>query len=258
MKKLAILYIQELKNAFHSYIAYILLAVFIAISGFFFVTLSAHFSLISQQWKAAPGIPEMNFNLTEIVLTGLFVNVAGLALFFTPPLTMRSFAEEKRQGTLELLLTLPISDTEVVLGKFFSCYTLFVLMILPLWLYPLLIQQAGGYFEWATVASGFLGMLLLGASFISLGIFISSLTTSQVVSASLSFGAFLFLWMAGSLENVPELEPLIWLGNFSMLEHFKSLARGILDLRDIVFYLFFTLFFLYATTVRLEIRSFRR
>ncbi len=258
MKRIAIIYSQELKNAFHSYIAYILLAVFIAISSYFFVALVAQFSMISQQWKATPGAPEMAFNLTELVLTGLFVNVAGLALFFTPVLTMRSFCEEKRSGTLELLLTLPVRDYEVVLGKFLSSFTLYILMTLPLLFYPLLIHYAGGYFEWGTVFAGYLGTLLLGAAFISLGVFVSSLTSNQVISSVLCFGALVILWMIGGLESFPEFYTLRWMSNFSLLEHFKSLAKGIVDLRDICFYIFFAGFFLYATLLSLESRVLKR
>lgn len=258
MKRIWILYTQELKNAFHSLLAYILIAIFLAIASYFFVTLIASFSMISQQWKATPGAPDMAFNLTEIVLTGLFVNVACMALFFSPILTMRSFSEEKKQGTLELLLTFPVKDYEVVLGKFLSALTLYLLMILPLGLFPLLVHFTGGYFEWGTVLTGLLGLVLLGACFISCGIFISSLTENQVVSVTLSFGILILLWIIGWVENFSEVRSVQWAMHFSLFEHFKSLAKGILDLRDVAYYVFFSVFFLYATLLSLESRALKR
>ena len=258
MKRLWIIYTQELKNAFHSFLAYILLAFFMAITSYFFVTLVAQFSLISQRWKATAGAPEMAFNLTEMVLTGLFVNVACLALFFIPLLTMRSFCEEKKQGTLELLLTLPVRDYQVVFGKFLSLFTLYLLMITPLLLLPLLVRHAGGYFEWGTVLTGLLGLVLVGACFISCGIFASSLTDNQVISAVISFGILIILWMIGWLENFSDLSTVHWAGHLSLFEHFKSLAKGIIDLKDVAYYSFLSVFFLYATLLSLESRALAR
>lgn len=258
MKRIGIIYAQELKNAFRSFLAYILIAVFMAVASYFFVSLVATFSILSQQWKSTPGAPEVAFNLTEIVLTGLFVNVACLALFFTPLLTMRSFSEEKRSGTLELLLTLPVKDYEVVLGKFFSALTLYFLMVLPLLIFPLLVRFTGGYFEWGTVFSGFLGVVLLGSCVVASGIFLSSLTDNQVISSVLSFGVLILLWTIGWLENFSEENPIRWTTHFSLFEHYKSLAKGILDLKDIAYYIFLTLFFLYATLLSLESRTLKR
>lgn len=258
MRRIWLLYTQELKNAFHSFLAYILLAVFMAVAGYFFVSLVASFSILSQQWKATPGAPEVAFNLTEMVLSALYVNVACLALFFTPIFTMRSFSEEKRSGTLELLLTFPVRDYEVILGKFLSYLTLYILMILPLLMFPFLVRFAGGYFEWGTVVSGFLGLVLLGACFASCGIFVSSLTENQVISAVVSFGVLIVLWMIGLLDTFSDVQSAHWLSNFSILEHFKSLAKGILDLKDIAFFLFLIIFFLYATQLSLESRSLKR
>jgi len=258
MKRIGILYVQELKNAFHSFLAYILIAVFMAIASYFFASLIATFSILSQQWKATPGAPEISFNLTEIVLAGLFVNVACLALFFTPMLTMRSFCEEKRSGTLELLLTLPVRDYEVVFGKFLSVITLYFLMVLPLLLYPLLVRYVGGYFEWGTIFTGFLGLMLLGACLAAAGIFISSLTDNQVISSVLSFGLLILLWTIGWVENFSEENPVRWISHFSLFEHYKSLAKGILDVKDIVYYIFLTVFFLYATLLSLESRALKR
>ncbi|MBI4972164.1 MAG: ABC transporter permease subunit [Candidatus Omnitrophica bacterium] len=258
MKRIWILYAQEVKNTFHSLIAYIILAVFMAISSYFFVALVSSFSVLSQQWKSVPNAPQVAFNLTEMVLSALFVNVACLALFFSPILTMRSFSEEKRSGTLELLLTFPIRDHEVIFAKFFSNLTLYFLMILPLLLFPFLIRCVGGYFEWGAVLTGFVGLILLGACFIACGNFVSSLTGNQVISSILSFGILIILWMIGMLETFSDIPQAHWLTNFSIMEHYKSLAKGIVDLKDIAYYVFLTAFFLYATQLSLESRTLKR
>lgn len=258
MKRFWLIYQRELSHSLHSFTAYVLLAVFIAITGYFFASLVASFSILSQQWKAASAGQAMTFNLTEMVLTTLFLNSAVMILFFTPILTMRAFAEEKRQGTLELLLTLPVRDHEILLGKFAAALTLFIYMILPMAFFPILVRCVGGYFEWGTVWSGFLGLFLLGGSFIAVGLFASSLTENQVISALVSFGILLILWVMGWLEMFSEIPAARIAGHLSSMEHFKSLARGVVDLKDIAYYLFFIFFFLYASLLTLESRALKR
>ncbi len=248
------IYKREVFQLLHSFIAYLLVALFISIASYFFLSLTASFSIMSQQWNENPGIQNLNFNLTEMVLTHLYSNVAVLVIFFVPVITMRSFSEEKKQGTLELLLTLPVRDWEVVVGKYLSMMTLFFFMAFPLFLYPILIQMVGGYFEWGTVLTGFLGVMLLGASFMAIGIFCSSLTENQIVAAVVAFSIMMFLWVIGWIEGLNQSSWLSWTGHLSALNHYRSLVKGVLEVKDVIYYSLLTLFFLMATIMRLEMR----
>jgi len=258
MKTIWSIYIRDLKSTSHSFIAYILVAFFVAIVSYFFVSLTTSFSIMSQQWKTTPGVQDVTFNLTDIVLSNLYFNVAVLVILFVPLLTMRSFSEEKKQGTLELLLTLPIKDYQLVLGKYLSVLTIFILMILPLLMFPLLIQFVGGFFEWPTVITGFIGLVLLGTAFSAIGVFISSLTSNQVVSAVITSGILLMLWVIGWVENYSQSSLAEMTFHLSALSHFKSLAKGVLDVKDVGYYFLVTVFFLYLTIFKLEARTLKK
>ena len=176
---------KELYTYFVSPIAYFVCFVFTAISGFLFSIM-----LITASNSGGTG---------GFVMETLFGNMAIILIFFTPVLTMRLFAEERKSGTIELLLTSPITDGQVVLGKFFASCTLVLIMLSLTFLFPLLTQRFG-YLDKGLLLSGYLGIILIGSSLLALGMLMSSMCKNQLVAALTSFGILITLWMIGSLS----------------------------------------------------------
>ena len=180
----------------------------------------------------------MKLSLNEYLIRPLFHNMAVVALFIAPMLTMRLFAEEKRQGTIELLATSPVSDLQVVMGKFLAAAGLYALMILSgLVNVALIWTYASSPPEWKPILTGALGLFLLGSSFLAMGTFVSTLTKNQIVAGILSFCLFLGMWTLGWAEDPmggPVSRVVAYLG---VTTHLEDLVKGIVDLKDIVFYL---------------------
>jgi len=184
--------------------------------------------------------------------------MAVLMLLLIPVLTMRSFSEEKRLGTLELLFSYPVSDAQIVLGKFLGLVGLLVIMIAPTSVYFFLSGVVGAHFETQAIATGYLGLFLVGASFIALGMFISSFTEHQAVSAGIGFVVFLFFWIVGWMADWVTPAFGVLLKELSLIEHFQDMARGVVDTKDIAFFILFIIFFLFATHCSIEVRKWKR
>ncbi|MCF6210287.1 MAG: ABC transporter permease [Gammaproteobacteria bacterium] len=244
---------RELKSYFSSLIAYVVIVMFLLITGYFFYNLLATFSVISFQAQVNPMLAKQYqlLNINETVVRPLFGNISIIMLLMTPLLTMRLISEEKKSGTIELLLTFPVKDIDVVLGKYLACLFVFLVMILLTATYPILLLGLGEP-EVMPILTGYLGLFLLGAAFISLGIFTSSLTENQIVSASMSFGILFFFWLIS--YSVPFVSPAFGqvLSYLSINEHIASLAKGVLDTEDIIYYLCFIVLFLFLTLRSLE------
>jgi ABC-2 type transport system permease protein len=195
-------------------------------------------------------------NLTEMVLEPFWGSIGIVLLLMVPLVTMRLFAEEKKTGTVELLLTYPISDRGAVLGKYVAALSVVALMLagtLP----AMVVLGVLTTPPWETIFSGYLGLLLMSSAFVSLGLFASSLTRNQIIAAAGSFGALLFLWIAGWAQPLagPTLGGV--LAYLSLLSHFENFSKGVLDSRDFLFYLLFVILFLFATLRVLESRHWR-
>ncbi|MEA2064261.1 MAG: ABC transporter permease subunit, partial [Gemmatimonadota bacterium] len=171
-------------------------------------------------------------------------------LFMMPLITMKPYSEERKTGTIELLLTYPLSDLEIMLGKFFACFTLLLVMMALTLVYPLFLVLYSQP-ELGTLASGYLGLILMAASFIALGLFISSLTENQIIAAVATFAILLLFWI---LRWVGASELLAYL---SVLEHFNNFSQGLIDTRDVVYYLSFTVLWLFMTLRVLESKKWR-
>jgi ABC-2 type transport system permease protein len=235
---------KEIRSYFSSLIAYMVLTVFLVISGYLYYSDLAAFIV----WGGA--------NLTEGLWQFLFHDIRMILLFTIPLLTMRLFAEEKKLGTIELLITYPFRDIEILAGKYLACLSVLILMLFLTLLYPLLLAL----FQTINpepIITGYLGLFLLGAAFISCGIFVSSLTENQIVAALVSSGFILFFWLIDWNESAmsPQLAQI--LHHISFYEHFYNFARGVIDTKDIVFYLIFSFFFLFLTLRSLESRRWR-
>lgn len=215
MSRFVTLLAKETRALFASPIAYAIMAVFLLLMGYTF-TATLFLSKIA-------------------TLVRDFFQAAMLLLLVVPVITMRLLAEERRAGTLELLLTLPVREIEVVLAKFLASMAVIVAMLAPTLAYPITLQIFGEP-DWGPVYSGYLGLILLGGALISLGLLVSALTANQVVAATVSLGLFLLLWMLDSLGSLlPDPYDAVVV-NLSLLAHFTPFATGALYLSDFGFF----------------------
>jgi len=245
MNRVIAVFQKELRMIFSSPIFYAVAFIFLLVSGYFFYSNTAYFSILSFQATRNPFLSE-RLNLTDMVLSPFLGDLSVVLLLMVPLITMRVYSEEKKTGTIELLFTYPVSDIEVLAGKYLA--TIFVMVCLISGTIPhLVILEIFGNLEWGVVISGYLGLLLLGASFISLEIFASSLTENQIISAVITFGSLLLFFTIGWAKALagPVLGGI--LSKVSIVEHFDPFTLGLIDTRDIVFYIMFTALWLFMT-----------
>jgi len=246
---------KEIKTYFTSPIAYVVITVFLVLVGFFFYSLILWFNSQSMQLARNPAYFQQ-LNINQMVYSPLFHNISIILLLMLPLLTMRLFSEEKKIGTDELLYTSPISVNQIILGKYFAALAVLAIMLLLTGILSIF-TFAYGNPELAPLLSGYLGLFLMGAAFIAVGIFFSSLTENQIVSAILTFGALLLFWI---LNWASYSAGGMWkdvLNYLSLFQHFDDLTRGILDTTDIVYYLSFAFFGLFLTHSVLQSRRWR-
>jgi ABC-2 type transport system permease protein len=229
---------KEWRHYFGSPIAYVGLFVWTMLFGVFFYFAFIYFLQGSMRASGMEfgGGPKMSLN--EYLIRPVLHNMAVVALFIAPMLTMRLFAEEKRQGTIELLATSPVRDIEVVIGKFLAAAGLYGLMILAgLLNLALVFFYAPTAPEWKPILTGALALLLLGSCFLAMGLFVSTLTKNQIVAGILSFCLFLGMWTLGWADDPssgPVMKVVAYLG---VTTHMDDMVKGVLDLKDLVFYL---------------------
>jgi ABC-2 type transport system permease protein len=255
MKGLYAIFRKETANFFVSPIAYAVIATFLLISGFFFWANVSFMSLVSLQAANNPMVAD-RINLTDVVIRPLVQNMSIVLLFVMPLLTMRLFSEEKKSGTIELLLTYPVTDLAILFGKFLAAaFLLFIMLVGTL---PFLALLFGiGNPDPGTLLSGYLGLLLMGGAFMAMGIFISSLTENQIVAAAVSFGSALLFWVLSWSSTLSGETVGAVLRQLSILEHLESFNKGILALSDLSFFVLFTAFFLFLTLRSLETNRWR-
>jgi ABC-2 type transport system permease protein len=247
---------KEMRLYFTSMLAYIVLFMFLVVMGYFFSQIFYYFSLASMQSMMNPGMGR-DLNVTDNVMRPLFSNVAIILLLSLMPLiTMRLFAEERQTGTIELLLTYPVRDGAVLVGKYVAALTLYVILLGLTLVYPVMLF-AFAHVEWGTVLTGYLGLLLMGSAFLAVGLFASSLTSNQIVAAVTTFGILLLFWVIGwSAENVGGTAGRV-LSHLSILDHFDSFTKGVLDTKDVIYYVDFTIVALFLTLRSLEARRWK-
>jgi len=235
---------RELRAYFASPVAYIVIGLFAALYGAFFVLYLLLFVEQSMRMGAmGMGGP---VNVNQMMLRPLLGNMAVVMLFMLPMLTMRTYAEEKRSGTFELLLTSPLTDVQIVLGKFLGAMAVFLLMLLVSGL-NLVLLFAWGTPEWKQLLSSYLGLSLMGGSFIALGLFLSSLTRSQVVAGAATFAIALLLWIVSWFGETGS-ETVRTLTSFlSVIEHYEDFSKGVIDTKHLAYYLSFIVFGLFLT-----------
>jgi ABC-2 type transport system permease protein len=195
-------------------------------------------------------------NLTDVVIRPLVQNMSIVLLFVMPLLTMRLFSEEKKSGTIELLLTYPVTDLAILFGKFLAAALLLLVMLAGTLPFVVLLFGIGDP-DPGTLLSGYLGLLLMGAAFMALGIFLSSLTENQIIAAAVSFGSALLFWVLSWSSTISGEKVGAVLKQLSILEHLESFNKGILALSDLSFFVLFIAFFLFLTLRSLETNRWR-
>ncbi len=255
MRNVWIICRKELYSYFVSPVAYLLLTMFGLIFGFFFWNAIAVFVVEGMEMQMRGQSFPMNLN--EQIIRPLLQNVSVIGLFFIPMITMRLFAEEKRTGTIELLATSPIRDLEIIVGKWLAALILYSCMLLFTALNFAFLFKYGNP-DWKPLVIGYLGLLLQAGALLAIGTFISTLTKNQIIAGAATFGVCLLLWV---LEWVGGYETAAWarvLAYLSVITHFESFGRGVIDFKDTVFYItliFLGLFFTARSMESLRWRS---
>jgi ABC-2 type transport system permease protein len=249
LKNIWIIYRKELKGYYSSWIAYLLMAFFAVVFGYFFYVATAIFVQRSFQSMMQGGGAPMDMN--EWIIRPLLMNVSVIGLFLIPMITMRLFAEEKRTGTIELLMTSPVRDYELIVGKWLAALTLYS-SILALSAVNLGYLFIYGKPDWRPILIGYLGLVLQGGCLLAIGTFISTLTRNQIIAVGGTFAVCLLLWV---LDWVSSYDTTGWaqvLSYMSVVTHFETFSKGVIDTKDLVFYLSTIFFGLFLTARSME------
>jgi len=247
---------KELKSYFASPIAYIVLGLWALLYGYFFVAILSFFVRQSMQMNQFGMQGPQAMNVNQQLIRPLLQNVTILILFLMPMVTMRTYSEEKRSGTIELLLTSPVTDFQIIMGKFLGALTLYAIMLAVTAIHVLFLFWYGSP-EWKPIVTAYLGLLLLGGCFLSLGLLISSLTSNQIVAGMVTFAVFLLLWV------------ITWVGSFggptfdklttylSIIDHWDDFGKGVIDTTHVIYYLSFITFGLFLTAKSVDSERWR-
>lgn len=248
---------KELGIYFTTPIAYVLFSIFLVILSFFFIVSVMNYLMYSAQAQAIAqynpqALDQLNF--TDLIFSPVMGNACVVLLFIVPFLTARLIAEEKRQQTFQLLMTSPLSSWQIAVGKYVSALVLMGIAIGLTLTYPLLLNAVadGGGVEWQTAGVTYLGVFLFAAAFMSIGLFVSSLTDSQLVAGVVTFGVGLLMWVLSWAGNVTEglaKEAIKWV---SLLTHTQTFLRGMLNLGDVAYFLSLIVLGLFLTRTAIE------
>jgi ABC-2 type transport system permease protein len=229
---------KEINSFFASPIGYLVIAIFLILKGLFLWVFKGEFNIL-------------DYGFSDV--SPFFLLAPWILIFLIPAVTMRSFSDEKKQGTLELLLTKPITNLNIVLGKYFGALILILIALLPTLLYVYAVYQLGspvGNLDMGSTIGSYFGLLFLAASYTAIGVFASSLTDNQIVAFILA--AFIcFLFYIG-FEGIADFTSSNFIEQLGMSIHFKSMSRGVLDTRDLIYFLSITIFFIMLTKFNLK------
>ncbi len=236
MHNVCTIFRKEMRSYFNSPVAYIVITLFLAITGYFFG--SSLFLANSADLRALFGVAPMIF------------------LFFAPAITMRQLAEERRSGTMEILVTLPVTDLEIVLGKFLAAFALLAISVV-LTAGALITVASLGNVDFGASLGGYLGLMLMGGVYVAIGMFTSSLSPNQIIAFIVGFVIIFALFM---LDKVLVFFPISLASTLEYLAvdyHFRNIARGVIDTRDLIYYASAIFFFLFLTVRMTESRKWR-
>jgi len=230
---------KEFNSFFTSTIAYLTIGIFLLINGLFL-------------WVFDDGFNILNAGFAD--LTSFFYLAPWILIFLIPAITMKTFADEFRSGTIEILKTRPITNVTLVLGKFFAILTLLIIVLIPTFVYAYSIHELGnpvGNLDYGSISGSYIGLFLLASSFASIGIFTSTLTKNQIVAFLLGICVvFLFYYGFDAVSSLfGDYSYTIKL--FGMNEHYKSISRGVIDSRDVLYFMSIIIFFLFVSKQKL-------
>jgi len=257
MRNIAEIYKRETRFYFTTPVAYVVMVIFAAVFGFLYFRNLTYYSQLSYQMMQNPYYPQ-RIDLILGIFGPLFSSNSIIFLLVIPPLSMRLFAEEKKSGTIELLFTYPVKDVHVVMGKWLAAITILLVMLVLTLPAPFLAFKFAGSSEWGPVLSGYLGMFLMGVAFLSLGLLISAVSENQIVAIIISYGALLGFWFLGwavdpnSTKKIGDV-----LNELSIIRHLDNFIKGVIDTKDVAYYVLFIFATVFLTTRVLESKRWR-
>ena len=246
---------KELRLYFTTPVAYGVMFCFLLVAGYFFFSIFSFYTMASMQSAMNPQMGR-DLNVTDSVMRPLFSNMSVILLLLMPLITMRLFAEERRSGTIELLLTYPVRDGGVLLGKFFAALLLYAVMLAFTLAYPAIVVYFARV-EWGPLLTSYVGLLLMGATFIAVGVCISTFFENQIMAGTVTFVVLLMFWVIGWSADAAGGVWKAILSELSIIEHFDTFAKGILDTKDVIYYLNFTILALFIGLKSLEARRWK-
>jgi len=246
MKNIFTLVGKELRLYFISPIAYVVAMVFLAVSDFLFYNQIRFYSGLSMQMMQMQGnMPELNIH--DAIFRPTLMNMSIILILIMPLLTMRLFAEEKKARTNELLMTSPITITQIVLGKFIAVMVVYLLLLVLSLHLPLLLSAAVPI-SWAPLFASYLGLFLMGGVFLSMGLFASSLTENQIIAAVISFGILIGLWMVSASGHNAGGSVFKEVASYlSLMSHLDGFVKGLISTRGVTYFISMTLLGLFLT-----------
>jgi ABC-2 type transport system permease protein len=250
MKNILTICGKEVRAYFSSPIAYLLMGLFGVVFGFFFYSATAYFVLagIRSQMQGGQSQP---MSVNDYVIAPMLGNASVVGLFLIPLISMRLFAEEKRSGTIELLMTSPISDWEIILGKWLGAMVMY-LCVLAVSAVNVGLLFAWGQPDWRPVLTGYLGLILQGGTVLAIGAFISTTTKNQIIAGAATFSVCLLLWVLSWVSSYNDAGWAKAVAYCSILTHFEPFSKGIIDTKDLVFYISAIFLGLFLTSRSLE------
>jgi ABC-2 type transport system permease protein len=232
---------KEINTFFASPIGYLVIGVFLLLNGLFLWVFKGEFNIIDN------GLAN---------LSSFFLLAPWILIFLVPAVTMRSFSDEKKQGTLELLVTKPISHFQIVLGKYFGAFILILMALIPTLLYVYTISVLGnpeGNLDLGSIMGSYFGLLFLIAAYTAIGVFASTLSDNQIVAFIIAvFICFFFYFGFEGLSNYNVFDNIIYMENLGMASHYNSMSRGVIDTRDLIYFISIALAFLIFTKLRIQ------
>ena len=232
---------KEINSFFASPIGYLVIAVFLLLNGLFLWLFKGEFNILDNGFAD---------------LSAFFLLAPWILIFLIPAVTMRSFSDEKKQGTLELLLTKPISNLQIVLGKYFGAFILIIIALIPTLLYVFTVNKLGnpeGNLDIGSTLGSYFGLLFLVAAYTAIGIFSSTLSDNQIVAFIIAvFICFFFYFGFEGLSNYNLFGDTFYIEKLGMESHFKSMSRGVLDTRDIIYFISITILFIILTKLNMQ------
>ena len=229
---------KELNSFFSSPIGYLVIAVFLLINGLFLWILKGDFNILNA------GFADLN---------SLFFITPWVFFFLIPAITMRSFSDEYRLGTIEILKTKPLTDWHIVLGKYLGALILIILALIPTLIYVYSINKLGnpvGNIDVGSTIGSYIGLLFLASAYTAIGLFTSTLSNNQIVAFILAVIISFFMYYG--FQALADLNILDGIQNLGMKEHFNSISRGVIDTRDIIYFISVSFFFLFLTKLKLN------